>query len=111
MFKVLRKELWSDEQTNSQKDEPEYKGDLLRHYNLRDLYDNVCYGQNQWDPPRKVGKANYFSYHNIAGDGHLRCDPEEESNKYDLAPMGEVHKSMQVVKLRPFGTKELEQAF
>ena len=89
-------------------EEPSFKSDLLQHYNLRGLYDNaICVDK---EPPRKVGKASYFEYSTIAGDGHLRSDPDE-SNKYDLAPMGEVRQSMQEVKLRPFSTKDIRNAF
>ena len=167
MFKLLRKRSSSSRDGNDEamapQDAIQYKGDLLEHYNLRELYDGVIMTRRMTKkkkkeegtvsgsaegaaveeveeivpaplPPRKVGKATYFVYHSIPGDGHLRANPDDEartaaergeshasatgmrssgsnSNKYDLAPLGEVRKSAQEVKLRPLGGKHIREAF
>ena len=35
------------------KEGPNFKSDLLEHYNLRTLYDNLA--ETKWAPPKKVG--------------------------------------------------------
>jgi hypothetical protein len=168
VFKLLRKQSSSGDSAAAAavaaSDEVKYKGDLLEHYNLRELYDEVIMTRKKREgtsqkflpssdaaaegeeaavfvvvpaplPPRKIGKATYFAYHTIPGDGHLRANPDEgaerggeshanahdsaaglkpaagNNNKYDLAPLGEVRKSAQEVKLRPLGSKTVREAF
>lgn len=89
------------------KEGPNFKSDLLEHYNLRSLYDNLA--ETKWAPPKKVGKAEYFVYSTIAGDGHLRSDVSE-SNRYDLAPLAEMRKAAEEAKLRPLGSKAVREA-
>ncbi len=103
-FDVLSSVTWGPPE------QPSFASDLLAHYNLRDIYDSTI-ASSDWKPPRKVGKAEYFVYSTIPGDGHLRCDPIEDSNKYDLAPCGAIHKSTQDLKLRPFPAAQLKEAF
>ena len=99
------------EGASSAASEPSYKGDLLEQHNLRELYESLVV-QTKWNPPRKVGKADFFVYNNIAGDGHLRADPGAEAagSKYDLAPLAEVRKAQEPLKLRPLGAKAVKEA-
>ena len=87
---------------------PSFKSDLLEHYNLRVLYDHLV--DTKWEPPRKVGKAQYFVYSTIEGDGHLRSEADE-SCKYNLAPIAENRKATQETKLRAVGGKSAREAF
>ena len=110
VFEFLRDAAPVAEGEGSQDAGPSFKSDLLEHYNLRDLYDNLV--ATKWQPPRKVGKAEYFVYNTIAGDGHLRSDVGEAgTSKYDLAPVAEVRKATEEVKLRPLGSNMIKEAF
>ncbi|QDZ22734.1 hypothetical protein HOP50_08g52820 [Chloropicon primus] len=110
VFEFLREAALDTEGEGSQEAGPSFKSDLLEHHNLRALYDNLV--ETKWQPPRKVGKAEYFVYSTIAGDGHLRSDVGEAgASKYDLAPVAEVRKATEEVKLRPLGSNMIKEAF
>ena len=97
---------------------PSFSEDLLAHssFDLRDQYDHVV---GSWHPPAKIGKAEFFVYSNVPGDGHIRADTSTAGTaggggtKFDLAPLAESFAASMGdgAKLRPLPAKSIHAAF